>query len=119
MPNEKNETVVTTDLSKFGYRELRLAAKLLTAYCDASQEASKFLGDGLTINMNTQSGYVFLSDQDYNVGMINPNTDKLEQWLNCPYCGHEGFKEDAEHTASDDECTQWMQEIGVLPSKND
>lgn len=117
MNNNEKETVVTTDLSKFGYRELRLAAQLLTAYCDADKQASEFLGDGLTLNMNKQSGYVFLSDENFNVGMMNG--DKLEQWLNCPYCGHEGFKEDAIHKAKDEECTAWMHELGLKPSEND
>lgn len=101
--------IVTVDLNKFGYRELDLAIKLLKAY---REQGAKFLGEGLTLNFNTHSGNVFLSDEDYNVGLMNG--DKLEQWFNCPYCGHEGFKEDMKHDAQDPDCTRYMQEIGVI-----
>ena len=79
--------IVTADLSRFGYRELMIAGKLLHAY---SEQPADFLGTGLTINFNTHSGYVFLSDEDYNVGMLDED-DKLKQWFSCPECGHEGF----------------------------
>ena len=81
--------VVVCDLSQFGYRELGLAAELLKAYAD---HGADFLGDGIKICFNTQSGYVFLSDEDCNVAMING--DRLEQFFSCPNCGNEGFKEE-------------------------
>lgn len=83
------ESPVVTDLSRFGYREKKMAAALLTAYCESPPDE---LGDGVTVAMNTNSGYVFLTDEDYNTAMMNG--DKLEMWLMCPECGHEGFAED-------------------------
>jgi hypothetical protein len=79
--------IVTADLSKFGYRELNIAGKLIQAY---SEQPVDFLGNGLTINFNTHSGYVFLSDEDYNVGMLDEDGN-LKQWFFCPECGQEGF----------------------------
>lgn len=79
----------TTDLSEFGYIELNEAAKLLTAYCEQSPD---YLEEKIHIEFNPESGCVFLTDEDYNVGMLNGND--LEQWLNCPECGNEGFKDE-------------------------
>ncbi|MAW79357.1 MAG: hypothetical protein CMI63_03910 [Parvularcula sp.] len=84
-----NSDIVTSDLSRFGYRELKMAAELLAAYCD---NPPNFLSDGLTVMLNMHSGYVFLSDEDFNVGMMNGKT--LEQYHSCPECGSEGFAEE-------------------------
>lgn len=100
--------LVTADLSKFGRCELQEAAELLKALTD---DECDFLGDGITLNMNTGSGYVFLSDEDYNVGMLNDG--KLEQWFSCPNCGEEGFKEDLVCNANNVECQEWLKEIGA------
>ena len=87
----------TTDLAGFGFRELRMAAELLTAYCE---DPPSFLGDGIQLMMNTYSGCVFLTDEDFNVAMMNGGT--LEQFHSCPECGAEGFAEDM----PDKECCQ-------------
>ena len=81
--------IVTSDLSKFGFRELKMAADLLAAYCE---NPSDFLDDGLTVMLNTHSGYVFLTDEDFNVAMMNG--DRLEQFHTCFECGAEGFAEE-------------------------
>jgi hypothetical protein len=100
--------IVTADLSQFGHRELRLASELLSAL--VSQGTPDELGDGITLNFNTHSGYVFISDEDYNTAMMNG--DKLETWFSCPECGHEGFKEDMAHDGSA-ECRRYLKDIGV------
>ena len=41
----------TTDLKDFGFRELKMGAELLQAYCDSPPE---FLTDGVHLMMNTQ-----------------------------------------------------------------
>lgn len=84
---------VTSDLSKFGFRELKMAAELLTAY---TADEPAWLWEGVTVMMNRNSGNVFLTDEDYNAGMMNG--DALEQWHNCPERGHEGFAEDVFET---------------------
>ena len=103
-----NETT-TTDISKFGRREIAEAAKLLQAYSD---DGAEFLGDGVTVMFNMRSGNVFLTDEDYKVGMMNGDT--LEEWFTCPECGHEGFLEDMLHESEYDGCFEYMREIGVL-----
>jgi hypothetical protein len=94
---------VTTDLSKFGFRELKMAAELLTAYTRGGGKPDN-LGDGVTVAMNTSSGYVFLTDEDYNVAMMNG--DKLEPWLNCSNCGEEGFAEDVGELDNQGRCKE-------------
>ncbi|MEM9232415.1 MAG: hypothetical protein AAGB10_22735 [Pseudomonadota bacterium] len=91
------------DLSNFGFRELRMAAELLNAYCDSPPD---FLGDGLRVTMNTYSGCVFLTDEDFNVAMMNG--DALEQFHSCPECGGEGFAEDMPDKPC---CRSYLQEV--------
>jgi hypothetical protein len=76
----------TNDLSEFGFRELNITIELLNAYL----ENPSILGSGVKVELNPNSGYVFLVDEDFNVAMMNG--DDLELFLNCPYCGHEDFE---------------------------
>ena len=93
----------TTDLREFGCRELKKAAELLSAYCENPPE---FLSDGVHLMMNACSGFVFLTDEDFRVAMMNGR--KLEQWHNCPECGAEGFAEDM----PEQECCQsYLREV--------
>lgn len=78
------------DFSEFGYREIRIASKLLNAYLDSNDLDMPL--SGLKVGFNENSGYVFLMDEDYNTYMMNG--DKLEQFYSCPNCGNEGFKEE-------------------------
>lgn len=82
--------IVTTDLSKFGFRELRMARDLLTGLLDKND--TRFLDGGIQLAFNTHSGNVFLTDDEYNVAMLNG--DVLEDWFTTPYEGHEGFLAD-------------------------
>jgi len=98
----------TQDLSKFGYRELDLAGDLLKAL-KTDKDKTRFLGEGIVVEFNPNSGNVFLVDSDYNVAMMNG--DNLEDFFTCPYCGHEGFLEDMKHTPKDKECKEYLKQI--------
>lgn len=76
---------VTNDLTRFGMQELDEAADLLKAYAN---NGCDFLGDGVQVWFNTMSGYVFLSDEDYNVGLLED--EKIARHYSCPECGNEG-----------------------------
>ena len=102
------EDIVTSDLSHFGMRELKMAAKLLVAYCAAPPD---FLGNGLCVMMNMHSGYVFLTDEEFTVAMMNG--DKLEQFHSCSECGAEGFAEELQECR--DCCAEYLSEIGGAP----
>jgi hypothetical protein len=101
-----NKKTVTNDLSRFGMREYAMAGELLTAY---GENGADFLGDGVQVWMNADSGNVSLCDSDYNVGMMNG--DKLEQFFSCPECGHEGFLEDMDHNPDNEECQEYLKQI--------
>lgn len=111
---------VTSDLGLFGYRELGMAGDLLSALSRCSEgspwtDTTEYLGDGIHVCFNRSSGNVFLSDEDYNVAMMNGDT--LEDWFVCPYCGHEGFKENMDHGERDElhpDCVEYLEQIGVL-----
>ena len=78
-----------------------MAAELLQALTTPSscQNIDRRYMDGLTINMNVNSGYVFLSDDDYNTYMMNG--DQLGQFLCSPYDGHEGFYDELKDKYND------------------
>jgi hypothetical protein len=106
----------TTDLSEFGYRELDMAADLLKAASNG-QLPDDFDDDGMTVMMNMDSGNVFLTNSDYQVAMMNGDT--LESFYSCPICGHEGFAEDMEHGEDDEECQEYLRDIGVITDDED
>jgi hypothetical protein len=51
-----------------------------------------FEENGIKFAFNRNSGYVFLTNSDYQVAMLN--NGKLKMFYSTPYSGHEGFFED-------------------------
>lgn len=99
---------VTDNLADFGSRERSMAADLLNALSEANN--TKFLGDcGIKLWMNFNSGNVFLCDEDFNTAMMND--DKLEDWINCPECGHEDFLSEFKSNSDKRCCHQYFNEI--------
>lgn len=98
----------TNDLSEFGFIELEESAILLTEYV----KNTSILDNGVKLELNRDSGKVFLVDENYNVAMMNGN--KLEKFYSCPYCGHEGFKEDMQHEAEDIECLNYLKNNDII-----
>ena len=84
------DDVLTSDLSKFGARERKMAGELLLAASRGLPD--DFADEGVTVMFNTSSGYVFLTNDDFQVAMMNG--DKLESFYYCNECGCEGFKDD-------------------------
>lgn len=99
---------MTTNLTKFGYLEMSKAADLLEAYSRgygtwASTKDLEEFGHPATIEVNTDSGYVFMVNEDGQVAMLNDNNE-LEMFLTCGNCGVEGFRSDPD-TKWFDDCT--------------
>lgn len=109
------DEITTTDLSRFGWRERKMAEELLRASREQGFPED-FEDNETTIMFNTHSGNVFFTNADYQAAMMNG--DKLEMWYNCPECGHEGFKEDMEHDGGA-ECQRYLKDIGVIEAKED
>ena len=108
MSSNSTTEIVTSDLSRFGPRERGMAARLLTASTEHGFP-SDFDDDGVTVMMNTNSGYVFLTNAGCEVAMMNG--DRLESFYNCGYCGHEGFADEFEHEAENRECVRAMRGV--------
>ena len=85
------EEIVTSNFSKFGSRERAMAEELLKASREQGFPED-FDNDGVTISMNMNSGYVFMTNADYQVAMMSG--DNLESFYSCPECGNEGFADE-------------------------
>lgn len=101
--------MTTTDLSKFGWREKKMAAALLHAACNGLP--SDFCDDEVTIMMNTHSGNVFLTNSEHQVAMLNGFD--LVSFYSCPVCGHEGFANEMKHNEENLDCQEYLVDIGV------
>ena len=86
--NKYCTSITTTDLAEFGNRELNEVVKLVKAK-NRSGFPEDFDDEDVTIVFNKNSGYVFFSNSDYQVGMCDENGD-LFSWYNTPYEGEEG-----------------------------
>lgn len=100
--------IITTDFSKFGYRERKMAEELLKASREQGFP-NDFEDDETTIMFNTSSKNVFFTNANYQVAMMFG--DKLESFYSCPVCGHEGFLKEMEHGKDDDECQEYLKDI--------
>lgn len=80
----------TNDFSRFGYRELEISGKLLAIL---SKGEIDYLVEGITLNFNANSGLVFLSDVDYNVGVLDDTETKIIRFYSCQECGYEGTQQ--------------------------
>ena len=97
--------IVTENWNDFGNIEIEEAKELLSHIKEIDSYGE------VKVMFNRNSGCVFLADDDYRSWMMDGN--KIAEWFNCPYCGHEGFLEDMKHTPEDDECIEYMEKIGV------
>lgn len=100
---------LTSDLSEFGSRERAMAEELLKAWREQGLPED-FDDTKVQVFMNMNSGYVFLSNEDFQVAMMNG--DKLESFYSCPECGHEGFLDEMAHEGNSD-CSRYMRDIGL------
>jgi hypothetical protein len=83
----------TRYLLHFPIQALKRVALLLAAYRDPEKDLTVRLGrrGAVTPEWNPVSGYVFLIDQDFHVGLLNESGYLVDWWV-CP-CGGEGFAE--------------------------
>lgn len=103
MTTQDIQNITTTDLADFATREIDLLIDLLQAWRD-QRLPDDFSDDEVVPMLNLNSGHVFLTNDDYQVAMLNG--DKLESWYSCPNCGHEGFKETCKITDDGEGCNR-------------
>lgn len=82
---------VTTNLADFGTREIAELRDILDAWLSAGLP-DDFYGDGVHPVFNKNSGFVFLTNAEFQVAMMNG--DRLESFYSSPYEGREGFFEE-------------------------
>lgn len=75
------------DISKMGYRELAEAGKLLEAY--AEERPASWCDEGVRLACNSDSGCVFLTNEDGQVLMLYG--DKVALSYSLTYGDNEGF----------------------------
>ena len=108
--------MIVTDLSRFGFRELYEVEKLLEAMRTQGLPHD-FYRTGVCPAWNNESGYVFLTNDEYQVCLLNKDkpyldSHKLESWYSCPNCGFEGFfDEDFETHSEDERCLEYVEDL--------
>lgn len=100
---EYMDNIVTSDLSEFGTIELEEMENLLMARREQGFP-EEFYDDGIQILFNKNSGYVFFTNSEYQVCMLNG--DQLEMFYSCPNCGNEGFDGDYPFKKNDGYCSR-------------
>lgn len=98
----------TTDLSKFGYRELNELEILLKAWRTHGLPKD-FSNDGIVPMFNLNSGCVFLTNSEYQVAMESDG--KLYSYYSCPECGEEGSLEDIDGHSEKIGCVEYIDQI--------
>jgi hypothetical protein len=90
------QEITTTDFALFGSRERKMAEQLLRAWREQGLPKD-FDPEKVTIMMNTHSGNAFLTNEEYQVAMMNGN--RLESFYTDFETGEEGFKEELSEEA--------------------
>ena len=90
----------TENLADFGFREIKLLRDILDTWVE-SGSPDGFDNTEVKPAFNKGSGYVFLTNEEYQVAMLNDGD--LELWHFTPYDGYEGFIDDLlqEHSPND------------------
>tara|TARA_R110002153_G_scaffold203824_1_gene356713 strand:- start:6218 stop:6571 length:354 start_codon:yes stop_codon:yes gene_type:complete len=107
-----NVKTLTTDLGDFGMREIRMARDLLDAWV-LNGLPDDFENDEVTVAFNRMSGYVFLTNAEFQVAVIDDRY--LVSFYSSPWEGHEGTLAelvemfDAETWNGED--IEWLEEL--------
>ena len=100
----------TQDYSEMGQIEREEASLLLKTYGTSKDDTLHF-GQGIKVEFNPMSGYVFLVDEDYNTAMMMG--DRLENFYSCPNCGNEAMQSEFREQCTDDCCKEYADDLGL------
>lgn len=100
----------TTNLAQFGARELSEVRDLLNAMLTTGLP-SDFSNNEVVPMFNMSSGYVFLTNSDFEVCMVVDG--KLESFYTSPYEGLEGFYSDLkeQYEEMNEEDKEWFDNL--------
>lgn len=108
--------LTTTNLADFSVRERHELIEILQAW-ESSGLPDDFYDDEFVPMFNRDSGYVFLTNSEYQVCMVADR--KLESWYTTPYAGYEGFLDDLVQAYMDDlydwdeEDIEYLRDLGA------
>jgi len=113
----------TEDLADFGFREQEEAKDLFQAWRESGLPID-FENNGVKIAFNMNSGYVFLTNSEYQVAMCETNDNgKLElfSFYSSPYEGKEGSFDELleEYKDMHPEDQKWFQQISENTNRSD
>ena len=113
----------TEDLADFGYREQEEAKDLFQAWRESGLPID-FENNGVKIAFNMNSGYVFLTNSEYQVAMcVQGKNNKLElqSFYSSPYERREGFFDELleEYKDMHWEDQEWFQDIANNINRSD
>lgn len=92
MSNNLSNVNSVANLENFGYREISIAADLMKAYAEG-KAPEWFSDDSVTVEFNSHSGFVFLTNSSYEVLMLDDD-GSLYGWHYLGYHGYEGSAAD-------------------------
>ena len=113
----------TEDLADFGFREQEEAKDLFQAWRESGLPID-FENNGVKIAFNMNSGYVFLTNSEYQVAMcVQGKNNKLElqSFYSSPYERREGFFDELleEYKDMHWEDQEWFQDIANNINRSD
>ena len=113
----------TEDLANFGFKEQEEAKELFQAWRESGLPID-FENNGVKIAFNMNSGYVFLTNSEYQVAMCETNDNgKLElfSFYSSPYEGKEGSFDELleEYKDMHPEDQEWFQDIANNINRSD
>lgn len=92
--------IITTDLSDFSCKELKKLERLLIALRKQGLP-SDFYNDEVVPALNLKVGYVFLTNSDHQIAMLDRD-GKLKTFYWLSYYGNEGFLDDLAQMHNDE-----------------
>lgn len=114
--NASSNDPCTTNLADFGARERHELIEILQAW-ESGGLPDDFYDDEVVPMFNRYTGYVFLTNSEYQVCMVADG--KLESWYTTPYSGYEGFLDDLVQEYLDDpdnweeEDVEYLRDLGA------
>jgi hypothetical protein len=105
----------TENLADFGFREIKMLSSILNAWVENGLP-DDFDTEGVRAAFNRNSGYVFLTNNEYQVAMMNG--EELKSFYTTPYEGHEGFLDDLLETDPSDYHHEDIEYISEIARSN-
>lgn len=88
------QSYLELNIENLGYSELKELRNLLDCFLENKACYTRLMDNSpCKIGINMDYGNIFFIDDDYNIGMVNHQYDKMfiDDFISCPDCSFEGF----------------------------